>query len=124
MKHCPNLNCKEYLQSSIVSSDKFCRNCGKILLENNKCICGHSWSKFDSFCPDCGKKREIKITPCSIFECSICEKEVLVEDLYNCDRCGKAVCPDCIVNNTLSPDDPKGICKDCSDKEHMPEEDR
>lgn len=45
--------------------------------------------------------------------CQICEGDFLVEDLMLCDRCGKYVCPDCIVSNQLAPDDFENACKSC-----------
>ena len=49
--------------------------------------------------------------------CQICEKDFVVEDLTSCDRCGKNVCPDCIVGNKLAGDDFENACKTCLEKE-------
>lgn len=45
--------------------------------------------------------------------CPICGKDVLIEDLYECDKCHKQVCPDCIINNTREIDNSIQLCKNC-----------
>lgn len=45
--------------------------------------------------------------------CAICGKDFLVEDIYECEKCHKNVCPDCVTNQTFTPDDPKMVCVNC-----------
>lgn len=49
----------------------------------------------------------------SMRSCEICEHDFLEEDIYECEKCHKKVCPDCIVNTGNGPDDPRMVCKNC-----------
>jgi predicted amidophosphoribosyltransferase len=37
-------------------NDRFCYKCGSSLADATKCECGRSLSRYDLFCPNCGKK--------------------------------------------------------------------
>lgn len=45
--------------------------------------------------------------------CAVCDKDVLIEDLYECEDCHKKCCPDHITNRGNRLDDPKYICTEC-----------
>ena len=45
--------------------------------------------------------------------CEICRHDFLEEDIYECEKCHKKVCPDCITGQGLEPDDPASVCKSC-----------
>ena len=45
--------------------------------------------------------------------CAICDKDFLEEDIYECGKCHKRVCPDHIVSVGTGPDDPKMNCTNC-----------
>lgn len=48
--------------------------------------------------------------------CPICNKDVLEEDLYVCEKCGRKICAECITNQSNGPDDTKLICKPCMER--------
>jgi len=52
-----------------------------------------------------------------MFTCPICGGDFLIEDSCACDRCRKHVCPDCISNQQLAPDDFESVCKICLDRD-------
>ena len=58
-------------------------------------------------------KMSIRKAKTMTFKCAICDKTYLIEDSYTCDRCGKSVCPDCIVGQKLAEDDYENVCVDC-----------
>jgi hypothetical protein len=45
--------------------------------------------------------------------CSLCDKQVCVEDIFTCEVCKKQVCADCIVRDFNAPDDFKDVCDSC-----------
>ena len=45
--------------------------------------------------------------------CPYCEKDILEEDLTECDSCHKKFCPDCIINIGNDTDDLRMKCKNC-----------
>lgn len=51
--------------------------------------------------------------------CQICEKDILIEDSCDCQRCGKSVCLDCGTVQGNAPDDYEIICTDCIEKEDL-----
>lgn len=53
-----------------------------------------------------------------MFSCEICGKDFLIEDQYECEKCHKKVCPDCITGQGLGPDDPVSVCKNCMEDKH------
>jgi len=59
MKRCPNERCpsRNYIK---MDSDNFCYYCGAKLegVELKKCECGRVLSRYDKYCPHCGKKVE------------------------------------------------------------------
>lgn len=51
--------------------------------------------------------------------CAICEKDILVEDTYKCDKCKRKVCPDHITNQGNRTDDHSMVCTDCLETAHV-----
>jgi hypothetical protein len=48
--------------------------------------------------------------------CQICEHDTLIEDTYDCEKCGKSVCADCIVGVRCDEDDYLNVCTDCTER--------
>jgi hypothetical protein len=45
--------------------------------------------------------------------CAVCGGLHLIEDLHTCDICGKWICEECIVNETVDIDNPTETCLVC-----------
>ena len=54
----------------------------------------------------------------AVVTCPICNKDVLFEDMYQCEKCRRSVCVDCTVNmSNNNTDDLTQWCKDCVNRE-------
>ena len=45
--------------------------------------------------------------------CPLCDRDVLEEDLFTCDSCGKLVCDECIIRRGVD-DEVSHVCKGCT----------
>ena len=50
--------------------------------------------------------------------CAVCEKDVIVDEAFQCERCGFYICDDHAVNFGTEPDDPIIICTECMQEKH------
>lgn len=50
--------------------------------------------------------------------CAICEAEVLVDDISDCQICGKSICPDHAVIRGQGSDEYYIVCTECIERKH------